>query len=84
MEKPVKPPASFLETVQVRDRNGKKVEKFKGDSETVYNTYGFTVLEQSPHVDGEDYVIYYAVIDMPNNPAKGKLEIVKEGQSLAG
>lgn len=80
----VKPPASFLETVQVRDRNGKKVEKFKGDSETVYNTYGFTVLEQSPHVDGDDYIIYYAVIDMPNNPAKGKLEIVKEGQSLAG
>lgn len=35
-------------------------------------------------MDGDDYIIYYAVIDMPNNPAKGKLEIVKEGQSLAG
>lgn len=80
----VKPPAPFLETVQVWDRNGKKVEKFKGDSETVYNTYGFSVLEQSPHVEGVDYIIYYAVVDMPNNPVKGKLEIIKEGQCLTG
>lgn len=82
--KTVKPPKEFLETVQVRDESGSRIEQFTGDNETTYNTYGFTVLEQDPHVNGEDYVLYYALIDVPNNPVKGKLQIIKDGQSLAG
>ena len=82
--KPVTPPKGFTETVQVRDGAGNRVERFSGDSDTTYNTYGFTVLEQDPHISGEDYILYYAVIDMPNNPVKGKLQIIKDGQSLAG
>ncbi len=80
----VTPPKSFLETVQVRDENGKKVTEFKGDNKTTYNTYGFTVKEQDPHEDGRDYVTYYAVVDMPNNPVKGKIEISKTGEGLVG
>ena len=80
----VTPPKSFLETVQVRDADGKKVEKFTGDNKTTYNKYGFSVTEQDAHVDGEDYVTYYAIIDMPNNPAKGKLEITKNGEGFVG
>lgn len=80
----VRPPKSFLEIVQVRDKNGKKVSEFTGDNKTTYNTYRFTVLEQDPHEDNSDYVTYYAVIDMPNNPVKGKIEISKTGEELAG
>jgi len=80
----VRAPKDFLETVQVRDEKGNKVEHFEGNNEIVYNVYEFTVLEQSPHVDGEDYILYYAVIEMANNPVKGKLEITKSGQQLAG
>ena len=80
----VKPPKTFLETVQVRDAEGKKVTEFTGDNKTTYNTYLFTVWEQDPHEDGKDYVTYYAVIDMPNNPAKGKIEISKTGEGLVG
>lgn len=80
----VTPPKTFLQTVQVRDKDGKKVEKFTGNNKTTYNTYRFTVLEQDPHEDGQDYVTYYAIVDMPNNPAKGKLEITKDGQGHVG
>lgn len=79
-----KAPKTFLEAVQVRDDDGKKVTKFAGDNKTTYNTYRFTVLEQDPHEDGQDYVTYYAVVDMPNIPAKGKIEISKTGQGLVG
>lgn len=80
----VKPPKTFLEAVQVRDEEGKKVTEFKGNNKTTYNTYRFTVLEQDPHEDGTDYVTYYAVVNMPNNPAKGKIEISKTGEGLVG
>lgn len=80
----VTPPKTFLQTVQVRDKDGKKIEKFEGDNKTTYNTYRFTVLEQDPHEDGQDYITYYAIVDMPNNPAKGKLEITKDGQGHVG
>lgn len=80
----VKPPKGFTDTVQVRDAAGNKLENFTGDSQVVYNTYEFSVLEQSPHVNGEDYVLYYAVLEIANNPVKGKLEITKTGQSPAG
>ncbi len=80
----VKAPKTFLQTVQVRDGEGNKVEEFSGDNKTTYNTYRFSVLEQDAHMDGEDYTTYYAIIDMPNNPAKGKIEITKSGEGLAG
>lgn len=80
----VTPPKSFLETVHVRDAQGNKVTEFKGDNKTTYNTYRFTVLEQDDHMDGTDYVTYYATIKMPNNPAKGKIEITKTGEAVAG
>lgn len=35
-------------------------------------------------MDGTDYVTYYATIKMPNNPAKGKIEITKTGEAVAG
>lgn len=82
--KTVKAPESFLETVQVRDKDGNKVEEFTGSNKVTYNTYQFRVLEQDAHEDGKDYVTYYAVLNMPNNPAKGKLEITKSGEGLAG
>ena len=80
----VKPPKTFLEAVQVRDEEGNKVTEFKGDNKTTYNTYRFTVKEQDPHEDGTDYVTYYAIVDMPNIPAKGKIEISKTGEGLVG
>lgn len=80
----VTPPKSFTQTVQVRDDEGKKVNKFTGNSRLTYNKYKFKVLEQDAHEEGKDYVTYYAVLEMPNNPAKGKLEIVKNGEELAG
>lgn len=82
--KTVKAPESFLETVQVRDKDGNKVEEFTGNNKVTYNTYKFRVLAQDAHEDGKDYVTYYAVLNMPNNPAKGKLEITKSGEGLAG
>lgn len=82
--KEVRPPKDFLETVQVRDDEGNKVEQFEGDNKTTYNTYRFTVKEQDPHEDGTDYVTYYAIVDMPNNPAKGIIEISKTGEGLVG
>ncbi len=57
----VKAPKTFLETVQVRDKDGSKVQAFTGDNKTTYNTYRFSVLEQDAHEDGKDYVTYYAV-----------------------
>lgn len=80
----VKAPKTFLQTVQVRDSKGNKVEKFTGNNKTTYNTYRFSVLEQDAHMEGADYITYYAIIDMPNNPAKGKIEITKNGEGLAG
>ena len=80
----VKPPKTFLEAVQVRDEEGNKVTEFTGDNKTTYNTYRFTVKEQDPHEDGTDYVTYYAIVDMPNIPAKGKIEISKTGEGLVG
>lgn len=80
----VRPPKTFLETVQVRDENGNKVTEFAGSNKTTYNTYLFTVREQDPHEDGSDYVTYYAIVDMPNNPVKGKIEISKTGEGLVG
>lgn len=80
----VKPPKTFLETVQVRDDEGNKVTEFAGDNKTTSNTYRFTVLEQDPHEDGSDYVTYFAVVNMPNNPVKGKIEISKTGEGLVG
>lgn len=80
----VRPPLQFLQAVQVRNAAGEKVEAFEGNPDTVCNTYTFSVLEQDPHVQGKDYTAYYAVLEMPNNPAKGKLEIIKEGRKLTG
>ena len=80
----VTPPKSFTQTVQIRDDEGKKVNKFTGSNKVTYNKYRFKVLEQDAHEEGKDYVTYYAVLEMPNNPAKGKLEIVKNGEALAG
>ncbi|MEG2529989.1 MAG: prealbumin-like fold domain-containing protein, partial [Anaerovoracaceae bacterium] len=50
----------------------------------IFNTYKFAVTEQTDHKDGEDYKIFYVNIDMANNPVKGKIEITKMGESLAG
>lgn len=80
----IKAPKTFLQTVQIRDAEGNKVEKFTGDNKTTFNVYRFSVLEQDAHMDGKDYTTYYAIIDMPNNPAKGKIEITKSGEGLAG
>ncbi len=80
----VKPPKTFLEAVQVRDEEGNKVTEFTAGNKTTYNTYRFTVKEQDPHEDGTDYVTYYAIVDMPNIPAKGKIEISKTGEGLVG
>lgn len=80
----VTPPASFTESVCVADENGDPVTEFDGNSETTYNTYSFTVTEQDVHIDGNDYVTYYANIDIPNDPVRGRLRLMKTGEFLAG
>ena len=79
----VTPPKSFAETVQITDKDGNPV-KYEGDNKATYNTYRFSVTEQDAHMEGEDYITYYAVIEMANNPVKGKIEITKSGEGLAG
>ncbi len=79
----VTPPKSFAETVQITDKDGNPI-KYEGDNRATYNTYRFSVTEQDAHIEGEDYIIYYAVIEMANNPVKGKIEITKTGEGLAG
>lgn len=80
----VKPPKEFLETVKVTDEKGNPVTNFSGNSDTTYNSYTFSVLEQSPHEDGKDYVKYYAILEIANNPVMGKLRVTKEGEQLTG
>ncbi|WP_251615846.1 SpaA isopeptide-forming pilin-related protein [Senimuribacter intestinalis] len=80
----VKPPKSFLETVKVADKEGEPVTNFSGDSETTYNSYTFSVLEQSPHEDGKNYIKYYAILEIANNPVMGKISLTKEGERLTG
>lgn len=80
----VQAPKDFTNTVVVRDDKGNRVDKFEGDNKTVYNKYTFKVTEQDAHVDGDDYITYYAIIPIANNPVKGKIEINKYGEGLAG
>lgn len=80
----VQAPKDFTSTVVVKDDKGNRVEKFEGDNKTVYNKYTFKVTEQDAHVDGDDYITYYAIIPIANNPVKGKIEINKYGEGLAG
>lgn len=82
--KPVKAPLQFLEAVKVTDEKGGFIKEFESDAETTYNTYGFSVLEQDDHIDGEDYITYRVKIPMPNLPSKGKIQIAKDGEALAG
>ncbi len=72
-------PANDL--VAVYDKDGKKVEYKAGD---IFNFYTFKVEKQDGHMDGEEYTKYYKAVAMKNNPVKGKIEIEKEGEILAG
>lgn len=80
----VRPPKTFLQTVQVRDGDGNPVKSFAGNSDMTYNTYTFSVTEQDSHEDGKGYTTYYVPLEIANLPAKGKVRIIKEGQILTG
>ena len=67
--------------VAVYDKMGNKVEYKAGD---IFNFYTFKVEKQDGHMDGEEYIKYYKAVAMKNNPVKGKIEIEKEGEVLAG
>ena len=67
--------------IAVYDKDGNKVEYKAGD---IFNFYTFKVEKQEGHPDGDEYVKYYKAVAMKNNPVKGKIEIEKEGEILAG
>lgn len=67
--------------VAVYDKDGNKVKYKAGD---IFNFYTFKVEKQDGHMDGEEYTKYYKAVAMKNNPVKGKIEIEKEGEVLAG
>lgn len=67
--------------VAVYDKDGNKLEYKAGD---IFNFYTFKVEKQDAHMDGEEYTKYYKAVAMKNNPVKGKIEISKEGEILAG
>ncbi|WP_161907957.1 SpaA isopeptide-forming pilin-related protein [Emergencia sp. 1XD21-10] len=77
-------PKDFDDAVVIYDSAGKKVTDFTANGKVIFNKYKFSVTEQTPHQDGKDYVTYYLTVPMLNNPAKGKIEITKNGESLAG
>ncbi|MGN0659562.1 MAG: VaFE repeat-containing surface-anchored protein [Emergencia sp.] len=67
--------------VAVYDQDGNHVDYKAGD---IFNFYTFKVENQEGHMDGEDYIKYYKAVAMPNNPVKGKIEIEKTAEVLAG
>lgn len=77
-------PKKFEDAVVIYDAAGKKVTDFTNNEKVIFNKYKFEVSHQTPHQDGKDYVTYYLTVKMPNNPVKGKIEITKNGESLAG
>lgn len=77
-------PKEFEDAVVIYDADGNKVTDFTANGKVIFNKYTFSVTEQTPHQDGKDYVTYYLTVPMPNNPVKGKIEITKNGESLAG
>lgn len=77
-------PKRFEDAVVIYDAEGKKVTDFTNNDKVIFNRYKFEVNNQTPHQDGKDYVTYYLTVKMPNNPVKGKIEITKNGESLAG
>lgn len=72
-------PANDL--VAIYDQEGNKAEYKAGD---IFNFYTFKVEKQDGHMDGDEYSKYYKAVAMKNNPVKGKIEIKKEGEILAG
>ncbi|MGF6376701.1 hypothetical protein M2140_001779 [Clostridiales Family XIII bacterium PM5-7] len=77
-------PKKFEDAVVIYDSAGDKVKDFTNNDKIIFNKYKFTVNDQTPHKDGTDYVTYYLTVKMQNNPVKGKIEIAKSGESLAG
>ncbi len=77
-------PKKFEDAVVIYDASGDRVTDFTSNKKVIFNKYKFSVTEQTPHQDGKDYVTYYLTIKMPNNPVKGKIQITKNGESLAG
>lgn len=77
-------PKKFEDAVVIYDAAGDRVTDFTSNKKVIFNKYKFGVTEQTPHQDGKDYVTYYLTIKMPNNPVKGKIQVTKNGESLAG
>lgn len=77
-------PKDFEDAVVIYDSKGNKVTDFSNNGKIIFNKYKFSVTNQTPHQDGKDYVTYYLTVKMQNNPVKGKIEITKNGESLAG
>lgn len=77
-------PKDFSDAVVIYDSAGERITDFTANGKVIFNKYKFTVSEQTPHQDGKDYVTYYLTVKMPNNPVKGKIQITKYGESLAG
>lgn len=67
--------------VAIYDKDGSKAEYKAKD---IFNFYTFRVEKQDSHMDGEEYAKYYKAVAMKNNPVKGKIEVTKEGEILAG
>lgn len=66
------------------DTDAKKVSEIKESKDEIFNSYYFSVTEQNGHKDGSDYTTYYAIVKMPNVPVKGRIQVTKSGESLAG
>jgi hypothetical protein len=77
-------PKKFEDAVVIYDASGDRVTDFTSNKKVIFNKYKFSVTEQTPHQDGKDYVTYYLTVKIPNNPVKGKIQITKNGESLAG
>ena len=75
-------PKKFEDAVVIYDASGDRVTDFTSNKKVIFNKYKFS--EQTPHQDGKDYVTYYLTVKIPNNPVKGKIQITKNGESLAG
>jgi hypothetical protein len=67
----------YGETVAVFGPDGERVD-YTADKNIVYNYYMFEVSEQN---SGE---VVVQIVDMTDNPVKGKIEVKKVGEKLAG
>lgn len=75
--------AAFENRVSIYDPEGNRVD-YTAEAGMIFNYYSFAVTEQNAHLDGKGYELHELTVELSNTAAKGRVEVTKLGEKLAG